>query len=71
MSYDKIEVPEEGEKITLKEGSENELEVPDNPIIPIIHGDGVGSDVGPAAQKVLEAAAEETGREINWMRVYA
>ncbi|AFZ72343.1 isocitrate dehydrogenase (NADP(+)) [Natronobacterium gregoryi] len=71
MSYDKIEVPEEGEKITLKEGAEDELEVPDNPIIPIIHGDGVGSDVGPAAQKVLEAAAEATGREINWMRVYA
>ncbi|MFC6719333.1 isocitrate dehydrogenase (NADP(+)) [Natrialbaceae archaeon GCM10025810] len=71
MSYDKIEVPDDGEKITLKEGSETELEVPDNPIIPIIYGDGVGKDVGPAAQTVLEAAAEATGREINWMRVYA
>src|SRR6056297_3453543 len=71
MSYDKIDVPEDGEKITLKEGTEDELEVPDNPIIPIIYGDGVGSDVGPAAQKVLEAAAEATGREINWMRLYA
>ncbi len=71
MSYDKIEVPEDGEKITLAEGTEDELEVPDNPIIPIIYGDGVGKDVGPAAQKVLEAAAEATGREINWMRLYA
>ncbi len=71
MSYDKIEVPDEGEQITLKEGTEDELEVPDNPIIPIIYGDGVGSDVGPAAQKVLEAAAEATGRDINWMRLYA
>ncbi|TMT85438.1 isocitrate dehydrogenase (NADP(+)) [Haloterrigena sp. H1] len=71
MSYDKIEVPENGEQITLKEGAEDELEVPDNPIIPIIYGDGVGSDVGPAAQKVLEAAADATGREINWMRLYA
>ncbi len=71
MSYDKIEVPEGGEKITLKEGTDDELEVPDNPIIPIIYGDGVGSDVGPAAQTVLEAAAEATGRDINWMRVYA
>ncbi len=71
MSYDKIEVPDEGEQITLKAGTEDELEVPDNPIIPIIYGDGVGSDVGPAAQKVLEAAAEATGRDINWMRVYA
>ncbi|PCR91823.1 isocitrate dehydrogenase (NADP(+)) [Natrinema ejinorense] len=71
MSYDKIEVPEEGEQITLKAGTEDELEVPDNPIIPIIYGDGVGSDVGPAAQAVLEAAAEATGRDINWMRLYA
>ncbi|MBZ6494900.1 isocitrate dehydrogenase (NADP(+)) [Natrinema longum] len=71
MSYDKIEVPDEGEQITLKAGTEDELEVPDNPIIPIIYGDGVGSDVGPAAQKVLEAAAEATGRDINWMRLYA
>ncbi len=71
MSYDKIEVPDDGEKITLKEGTEDELEVPDNPIIPIIYGDGVGSDVGPAAQKVLEAAASATDRDISWMRVYA
>ncbi|QLK24964.1 isocitrate dehydrogenase (NADP(+)) [Natrinema zhouii] len=71
MSYDKIEVPDDGEQITLKDGTEDELEVPDNPIIPIIYGDGVGSDVGPAAQKVLEAAAEATGRDINWMRLYA
>ena len=71
MSYDKIEVPDEGEQITLKEGTEGEIEVPDNPIIPIIHGDGIGKDVGPAAQKVLEAAAEATGRSISWMRVYA
>ncbi len=71
MSYDKIEVPESGTKITLKDGTDDELEVPDDPIIPIIYGDGVGKDVGPAAQQVLEAAADATGREINWMRVYA
>ncbi|WP_338729717.1 isocitrate dehydrogenase (NADP(+)) [Haladaptatus sp. DJG-WS-42] len=68
MSYEKVDVPEDGEKITVSDGK---LEVPDNPIIPIIHGDGIGSDVGPAAQKVLQAAAQATGREINWMRVYA
>src|SRR6056297_3174693 len=71
MSYDKIDVPEDGEKITLKEGTEDELEVPDNPIIPIIYGDGIGADVAPAAQNVLDAAAEATGREIHWMRLYA
>ena len=67
--YDKVEVPDEGQQIQVTE--DDELDVPENPIIPIIHGDGIGTDVGPAAQKVLEAAADATGREINWMRVYA
>ncbi|RBI63687.1 NADP-dependent isocitrate dehydrogenase [halophilic archaeon] len=71
MSYEKVEVPEEGEKITLEEGTEDQLVVPDEPIIPIIHGDGIGQDVGPAAQKVLETAAQATGHDIHWMRVYA
>ncbi len=69
--YEKVDVPEAGEPITLQEGSETALEVPENPIIPIIYGDGVGADVGPAAQQVLEAAAEATGREVHWMRLYA
>ncbi|ERH07323.1 MAG: isocitrate dehydrogenase, NADP-dependent, prokaryotic type [Halonotius sp. J07HN4] len=71
MSYDKIEVPEAGEQITLADEDTGELNVPETPIIPIIHGDGIGSDVGPAAQQVLNAAAEATGRSIAWMRVYA
>ncbi len=69
MGYDKVEVPSEGTKVTVTD--DDEFVVPDDPIIPIIFGDGIGSDVGPAAQTVLEAAAEATGREINWMRVYA
>jgi isocitrate dehydrogenase len=71
MSYDKVEVPDEGSKITLADEETGELDVPDDPIVPIIHGDGIGTDVGPAAQKVLDAAAEATGRSISWMRVYA
>ena len=71
MSYDKIEVPSEGEQITLADEETGELNVPETPIIPIIYGDGIGSDVGPAAQQVLDAAAEATGRSIAWMRVYA
>ena len=70
MSYDKIEVPEEGEQITYDEDAD-ELDVPDHPIIPVLHGDGIGKDVGPAAQKVLNAAAEATGHDIAWMDVYA
>ncbi|SHG54870.1 isocitrate dehydrogenase (NADP(+)) [Halobaculum gomorrense] len=71
MSYDIAERPEDGETITLVDEETGELDVPENPIIPIIHGDGIGTDVGPAAQKVLDAAAEATGRSIAWMRVFA
>ena len=71
MSYDQVEVPEEGESITLADEETGELDVPDEPIIPIIHGDGIGVDVGPAAQEVLQAAANATGRQVHWMRVYA
>ena len=69
MSYDKVDVPADGSRIEVDE--DDEFVVPDDPIIPIIFGDGIGVDVGPAAQRVLEAAAEATGREIHWMRVYA
>ena len=69
--YDKVSVPEEGEAVTLVEEGADELDVPDHPVVPIIYGDGIGVDVGPAAQSVLEAAAQATGRDISWMRVYA
>ncbi|WP_331233772.1 isocitrate dehydrogenase (NADP(+)) [Natronorarus salvus] len=68
MSYEQIEVPEEGEAITVEGES---LSVPETPIVPIIYGDGIGVDVAPAAQTVLEAAADATGHDISWMRVYA
>jgi isocitrate dehydrogenase len=71
MNYEKVSVPEDGEPIALADEETGELDVPTNPIIPIIHGDGIGTDVGPAAQQVLDAAAEATGRSIAWMRVYA
>ena len=68
MSYDQVAVPDEGERI---EADGDAFDVPDDPIIPIIHGDGIGHDVAPAAQRVLGAAAAATGREIHWMRLYA
>ncbi|WP_340101000.1 isocitrate dehydrogenase (NADP(+)) [Salinibaculum salinum] len=71
MTYDKIEVPDEGEPIEVVDEENDILDVPEKPIIPILYGDGIGTDVGPAAQKVLEAAAQATGRDISWMRVYA
>ncbi|WP_436907609.1 isocitrate dehydrogenase (NADP(+)) [Halosimplex marinum] len=69
--YDKVEVPSDGTPIEVVDEDADELDIPDDPIIPIIHGDGIGQDVGPAAQQVLDAAAAATGREINWMRVFA
>ncbi|MFB6106397.1 MAG: isocitrate dehydrogenase (NADP(+)) [Halobacteriaceae archaeon] len=71
MSFDNVTVPEDGEAIEVVDADEDELDVPANPIIPIIYGDGIGEDVAPAAQTVLDAAAEATGRSISWMRLYA
>jgi isocitrate dehydrogenase len=71
MSYEQVTVPDDGEPITVVDEDADELAIPENPIIPIIYGDGIGEDVAPAAQQVLEAAAEATGRSIAWMRLYA
>ena len=71
MGYDKLDVPSDGEPVTVLDEDADELEVPETPIIPILYGDGIGTDVGPAAQSVLEAAANATGRDIEWLRIYA
>lgn len=52
----KVVVPAEGKKITLQNGKIN---VPHNPIIPFIEGDGIGVDVTPAMLKVVDAAVEK------------
>ncbi|KXB06299.1 isocitrate dehydrogenase [candidate division MSBL1 archaeon SCGC-AAA382F02] len=67
-TYKKVSVPEEGEAI---EWDGEELEVPNEPIIPQIEGDGIGKDTSPATKTVLKAAAEKTGRNIHWMDVQA
>jgi len=69
--YDRVEVPADGTPIEVVDEDADELDIPEDPIIPIIHGDGIGTDVGPAGQRVLDAAAEATGRDIAWMRVFA
>tara|TARA_B100001250_G_scaffold78865_1_gene64768 strand:+ start:9 stop:1271 length:1263 start_codon:yes stop_codon:yes gene_type:complete len=70
MSKSKIKVPTKGEKITYKN---NELVVPDNPIIPFIEGDGIGVDITPVMLDVINAAvakAYEGKKEISWMEIY-
>jgi isocitrate dehydrogenase len=71
MAYQKIVPPTRGEKITLKDGK---LNVPDNPIIAFIEGDGTGVDIWAASQPVLDAAVAKAyggKRKIEWMEVYA
>ena len=66
----KVVVPAEGKKITLHNGK---LNVPANPIIPFIDGDGIGVDVTPPMIKVVDAAVEQAykgERKISWMAIY-
>jgi isocitrate dehydrogenase len=71
MTYAFAQVPPEGKSITLSGG---ELEVPANPIIPFIEGDGTGPDIWAAASRIIGAAVEHAysgQRSIAWMEVYA
>ncbi len=51
--------------------ADGELQVPSEPVIPYIEGDGIGVDIWPAARLVLDAAAEKNGRRVEWMEVLA
>ena len=71
MAYKHIKIPKEGSKITLKDGA---LQVPDNPIIPYIEGDGIGIDITPAMIDVVDNAVEvayKGAKKISWMEVYS
>ncbi len=71
MAYQKIVIPESGEKITG--GNGKPLQVPDCPVIPFIEGDGIGPDITRAAMTVWNAAVEAAyggKRKISWMEVY-
>ncbi len=72
MGYQKIQVPANGDKITVN--ADMSLNVPNNPIIPFIEGDGIGVDISPVMIKVVDAAVEKAyggERKIAWMEVYA
>jgi isocitrate dehydrogenase len=67
----KLNVPPQGQKITITNGK---LTVPDQPIIPFIEGDGTGADIWRASVRVLDAAVAKAyggKRKIHWMEVYA
>jgi isocitrate dehydrogenase len=71
MGYKHIQVPSQGDKITLNE--DNSLNVPNNPIIPYIEGDGIGVDISPVMIDVVNAAIDKAyggDKKISWMEIY-
>ena len=72
MHYDHINVPEDGEAITVNQ--DHSINVPNFPIIPYIEGDGIGIDISPVMIDVVDAAvakAYQGARKISWMEIYA
>ena len=71
MSDKHVKIPEFGSKITVNQ--DLSLNVPDDPIIPFIEGDGIGVDISPVMIKVIDAAVEKAysrNKKISWMEVY-
>ena len=71
MKFEHISEPKNGSKITVDKAGK--LNIPNNPIIPFIEGDGIGSDITPAMIQVVDSAVEksyEGKRKIEWMEIY-
>jgi len=71
-SYQHVKVPAGGARITVN--ADYSINVPDNPIIPYIEGDGTGVDITPVMIKVVDAAVAKAyagKRKIHWMEIYA
>ena len=71
MRYKNIITPKAGEKISFDKNGK--INVPDNPIIPFIEGDGIGTDISPATIKVVDHAVKTAygdKRKIEWMEIY-
>ena len=70
MSYQHIQMPAGGDKITIEN---DELAVPDNPILGFVEGDGIGPDITRAAMRVWNAAVEKAyrgKRKVHWAELY-
>ncbi|MGH8291841.1 MAG: NADP-dependent isocitrate dehydrogenase [Gammaproteobacteria bacterium] len=72
MKFEKIVLPKDGARIEIN--SDTTLNVPEQPVIPFIEGDGIGVDVTPVMRKVTDAAVQKAyggKRKLCWMEVYA
>ncbi len=70
--FKKIVIPSDGKQITLND--DGTLNVPENPIIPYIEGDGIGLDITPVMKKVVDSAVHKAysgKKKISWMEIYA
>jgi isocitrate dehydrogenase len=70
MTYKHIKLPQGGEKISVADGT---LQVPDNPIVGFVEGDGIGPDITKASLRVWNAAVEKAyagKRKIHWCELY-
>src|SRR6056300_512454 len=71
MTYKHIEVPQDGKKISYKEG---QIQVSDHPIVGLIEGDGIGTDITPVMLKVIDKIVDKAysgKKSIKWMEIYA
>ena len=71
-NYDKLSLPLDGDKI--EKDSEQKLTVPNQPIIPVIEGDGIGRDIMKATRRVIDAAVQKAfdgEKQIVWFDIYA
>src|SRR4051812_13499009 len=69
--YKNLKAPTQGERITVQDGK---LNVPRNPIIPFIEGDGTGRDIWRSSKAVFDAAVQKAykgERKIEWFEVFA
>ena len=71
MAYEKISAPNGGTKISFSDGA---MQVPDDPILLFIEGDGIGYDIMTASKRIWDAAVDKAyggARRISWLEVYA
>ena len=70
-TFEKLEIPKDGEMISKNNGV---LSVPDQPIVPVIEGDGIGRDIMKATRRVIDKAVEkayDAQKKIVWFDIYA